>query len=90
MLRTWSGVAGGGVPRRFWIEALIELISLTALLCFKVLDTEARILLLALLCIADLRDLISVSTWDRIGEREDGGRFVQYEKGLGVRPFTNS
>ena len=76
------------VPKRFWIEARMELISLSALLCLIVPEIDVRRERRVRLCIEDLRSLISSCTWARRLDSGSVGKFSQYVRGLGVRELT--
>ena len=69
------------------MEALMEFISLIAVLCLIVPDTEVRSFTLVLLCIADFNDLMSASAYFVTREREKDC-VIQKDCGRGVREST--
>ena len=87
-LTTCSEVGSCEEPRRFWIDALTEFISFIAVLCLIVPDTEVRSFVRVLLCIADLSDFMSTSTYFKIREKEGGAGLIQKDCGRIVREST--
>ena len=87
-LRTWREVDCCVEPSRLLIDALRELISLIAELCFIVPETEVLNLTRDLLCMALRSNLISLSTCWRMRARDEWVIADQKDLGRGVSELT--